>query len=337
MLRKSLLAVALVVGGMVHGGHAQDLEERYTARTGLAPHWESSLNIVYGETDPKSPDQSERLVSLDIYVPIGLPPGVLIPTVIMVHGGAWQSGDKSNPTMTDYKVPFFTGNGFVYVCINYELSPAIMHPVHVLDVAQAINWVLEHGAVYHIDPHQLNLLGHSAGAHLAALATVKQVYRTRAGITDPKPIKRSILLDGTYDLPYRWEGEENRGDKRYIATAFGNDLTILEEASPIYFIGPEDRLTAPATLIFFRGTRSRWHEEISLRAALRANNIPTGSVFVTNTSHADINSAVGVPGSPMNDIILRFLYGASPESLDGIIGPTVIPPELQEDTGTIGE
>ena len=56
-----------------------------------------------------------------------------LPALVYYHGGGWVIGDKAN-RITD-KVNLFTRAGYVFVSINYRLSPAYVHPAHIDDVA----------------------------------------------------------------------------------------------------------------------------------------------------------------------------------------------------------
>jgi acetyl esterase/lipase len=112
--------------------------------------------IVIAGVDP-------NLLSLDVYAPAKAKD---LPVVLMIHGGGWANGDKANRDVGTNKARYFTAQGYVYVSINYRLSPAVQHPTHIEDVASAVSWVLENIATYGGDPARLTLMGHSAGAHL---------------------------------------------------------------------------------------------------------------------------------------------------------------------------
>ena len=109
----------------------------------------------------------------------------------MIHGGGWRTGDKANQSQRRQKATFFAGNGFVYVSVNYRLSPAVRHPAHVEDVAKALSWIVDHIASYGGDPKRIFLMGHSAGAHLAALVTADKTYLTKLG-------KSPAMLSGVF-------------------------------------------------------------------------------------------------------------------------------------------
>ena len=86
------------------------------------------------------------------------------PLIVFIHGGAWQSGDKSmvpNPSE-------FTRRGYVLASINYRLSGEAPHPAQIEDCKTAINWLRAHAKVFKIDSNHIGVWGISAGGHLAA-------------------------------------------------------------------------------------------------------------------------------------------------------------------------
>ncbi len=113
-------------------------------------------NIPYAEP------AHERQV-LDVYSP---PNAKNLPVVFWIHGGGWQAGDKSD---VQIKPQVFMDKGFVFVSTNYRLLPSVDMATIVRDVAKSIRWVHDHIAEYGGDPKRLFIMGHSAGAQLAAL------------------------------------------------------------------------------------------------------------------------------------------------------------------------
>ena len=131
---------------------------------------------------------------LDIHVP--LEANQNNPVIIYVHGGGWKSGDKSEWDIP--KIEYFCNLGYICVSINYRLSPEVKHPTHIQDVANAINWVEDNISLYGGNSSEMVLIGHSAGAHLVALAVTNQKYIEQAGV-DIFNIKKACILDaGAY-------------------------------------------------------------------------------------------------------------------------------------------
>src|SRR5215208_2901531 len=150
MYRFSLLLLAAVLSGV----RAQDVKR----------------NIPYVEKG------HERQV-LDVYSP---PNAKNLPVVFWIHGGGWQAGDK---TGVQIKPKVFVEKGFVFVSTNYRLLPNVDMATIVRDVAKSIRWVHDHIAEHGGDPKRLLVMGHSAGAQLAAILCTDHRYIKAEGLS----------------------------------------------------------------------------------------------------------------------------------------------------------
>src|SRR5437868_12589918 len=145
-------------------------------------------NIPY--VDPAG----ERQV-LDVY---SSPHAKNLPVVFWIHGGGWQTGDK---TSVQIKPQAFMDKGFVFVSTNYRLLPHVDMGTIVRDIAKSIHWVHDHIAEYGGDPQRLLIMGHSAGAQLAALVCTDDRFLKVEGLS-LAIIKGCVPVDGdTYDVP----------------------------------------------------------------------------------------------------------------------------------------
>ena len=102
----------------------------------------------------------------DVYLPESDPPSEGRPVVVVIHGGAWISGDKW--TLEGYS-RLLARHGFAVVTINYRHAPKHKFPKQVDDVRQALIWTTENAERFSINLDQLGLFGYSAGGHLAAM------------------------------------------------------------------------------------------------------------------------------------------------------------------------
>lgn len=89
------------------------------------------------------------------------------PAVIVIHGGGWDSRDKSDFPQWD---AWLTQQGYAVFDIQYRLHPQPNWQTATGDVKCAIGWVKRNAAKYGVDAGRLALLGRSAGGHLALLA-----------------------------------------------------------------------------------------------------------------------------------------------------------------------
>src|SRR5262245_41294645 len=136
----------------------------------------------------------ERQV-LDVYAP----PGAKGRSVVFwIHGGGWQVGDKAD---VQVKPKAFVEKGFVFVSTNYRLLPDVDMRTIIRDVAKSIRWVHDHITEYGGDPNRLLVMGHSAGAQLAALICTDEKYLQDEGLS-LSIVKGCVPVDGdTFDVP----------------------------------------------------------------------------------------------------------------------------------------
>jgi len=113
------------------------------------------------------------------------------PVVVYFHGGYWRTGSaRENNFIAE---PFAAAGGCVLL-VNYDLCPTVSIGHIVAQARRAITWAHEHAEEYGGDGRRLHLLGHSAGAHLIAMALADD---------DEVPldaIAGATLVSGIYDL-----------------------------------------------------------------------------------------------------------------------------------------
>ncbi len=241
---------------------------------------------------------------LDLHLPEKTPEQPR-PVFILIHGGGWQAGDKANANFARAKVRWLLDSGYLVASVNYRLSPAVEHPAHVEDVCRAVAWVQKHVSKHGGDPERLYLLGHSAGAHLAALAAV-DAPRLKAAGADPASIRGAVLLDGAgYDIPRQYpllrEGSVLQSMYRQ---AFTDDPAKQRDASPVH------RVTAkppPFLILYVSQRRDAARQARLLAEALREKGGRAEIAAIPGKSHATINADCGKPGDPVTAAIEKFL------------------------------
>jgi len=133
---------------------------------------------------------------LDVLVPQDLKPGETRPVVLFFYGGSWASGSR---TQYRFAGEALTSKGFVAVIADYRLYPTVKFPAFQTDAALALRWTVDHIAQYGGDSDAIFIMGHSAGAHMAALLAVDPSYARAAGVADGA-IKGVIGLAGPYAM-----------------------------------------------------------------------------------------------------------------------------------------
>lgn len=248
-----------------------------------------------------------NLLSLDIYRPDALAAKSL-PVVVMVHGGGWALGDKGNASVGIDKARFFNANGFVYVSVNYRLSPSVKHPAHAEDVASAVAWVFTHIAEYGGDPDRVTLMGHSAGAHLAALVATDGRYLAEHGKSASR-LAGVILLDTAgLDIPRNLEEfSEAKAARVLYETAFGKNRETWIEASPVTYVKAGKKL--PRFLVFYTNRKSASVLSRAFAQAVRAAGGSASAVLATGKTHKTMNSDIGGGEDGPSRLILDFIAG----------------------------
>jgi acetyl esterase/lipase len=253
-----------------------------------------NISYVAGGTD--------SLNALDIYGPRW---GRRHPVVIFIHGGSYTEGDKLSEAGAKPKT--FTAAGYVFVSVNYRLSPAVQHPTHIQDVAKAIAWVRANIQRYHGDSTRLFVLGHSSGASLAALIATNERFLQAEGM-DLSSLSGAILLDGSaYDIPRRFAEDTN--DARRLRPIIGSDPEAWKDASALYHCEPNKGI--PPFLIVHLTTRpSSSAQALALGSALEAAGTRVIMKPVSTVSHYRLNLDLGLDKDPVTADVFAFIGSA---------------------------
>ncbi|MFW5804653.1 MAG: alpha/beta hydrolase, partial [bacterium] len=189
-------------------------------------HWNGVriFNDISYLDDNKKQDSQSKAHLLDIYQPEDCQN---CPVIVYIHGGTWVLGDKGG---LSYKAKSFTSQGYIYISINYRLSPDHQFPAHAYDVAHAFSWVKNNIQEYGGDVEQVYLMGHSAGGHLAALIALDEQYLANFNLK-PSDINGIIGIDSAaYHLPSLFSAEPK--NQYLFSWAFGDNPQDWEAASP---------------------------------------------------------------------------------------------------------
>ena len=239
------------------------------------------------------------LLSLDLYAPRE---GSGHPVVIYIHGGAWRAGDKGN---VGSKARWLTGEGFVFASVNYRLSPAVTYPIHAQDVARAVAWIHRHVEPYGGDGHKLLLMGHSAGAHLAALVAVHPRFLADAGVP-AEAIRGCAPLD-TAAFDFELYVEQSPERRAMVEQAFGRDAAAWRDASPTRHVVPATERRLPPMLLTYCAHRPDGRvQNQRLADALRAAGHTADVHAAPDRDHASINRRLGEPNDEPSRVMLAF-------------------------------
>lgn len=244
-------------------------------------------------------------------------PEARAPLVLFIHGGAWTAGDKR--TAAGSKAEHFTANGIAFASVNYRLVPEVDVAEQARDIARATAWLRKDAARLGFDPDRIVLMGHSAGAHLAALLATDPSYMVDAGVPFGA-IRGAVLLDGAgYDIPERMR-DAGLFERRLYARAFGDDPEQWRRLSPAEHAA---RPNAKGWLLLHvQSRRDSQAQADALAEVLRAAG-SNASVRGFDSDHGRLNRDLGQPGDPATSAVDSFLescFGRKPEELRGTCG-----------------
>jgi acetyl esterase/lipase len=257
-------------------------------------------NMAYGD-DPQH--------RLDVYVPDAVavadrasapdrvsPAGR--PLVVFWHGGRWSYGDKS-----DYRFvgAALAGLGYVAVLPNYRHYPQVKMPGFMEDAARAAVWAAAHASDFGADANRLYLMGHSAGAHMAALVTLDPRYFAATGA--PVPTVAGVIgLSGPYDFLPLLEAD--------VQDMFGPP-EIYPDSQPINFVRAD---APPMLLVHGLNDDTVWPKNSrNLASALSARGVPVTFKLYPHLDHADTVAAMSLPArgrAPTVADIAAFVRGS---------------------------
>ncbi len=232
----------------------------------------SLSDLPYG-SDPKQ--------RLDVYLPDS-PDNA--PLIVMVHGGGWRFGDKSNEPVWRNKVAHWTALGAVVVSVNYRLLPQAGPLEQAQDVARALAYIQTKAPQWGAHPQKLVLMGHSAGGHLVSLlsADPSLAWDLGAHIWLATVSLDSAVLDTQKIMAHR--------PSKLYAQAFGADPAYWEQVSPIARLQP----TAPPMLLVCSSRRARPCPQAQSFANRLTSLGGSARILPINMSHRSINEAIGL-------------------------------------------
>jgi arylformamidase len=133
-------------------------------------------DILYGASESES---------LDLYRPLHADRPSL---VVFIHGGYWQAVSR------EQNAQFAAGlvsRGFAVANLDYGLCPQTPLAEGVVQIRQALNFLVAQSDALNIDASRMNLVGHSAGAYFAAMM---------AADNQAPAIRSVLLISGIFDL-----------------------------------------------------------------------------------------------------------------------------------------
>lgn len=238
--------------------------------------------------------------TLDVYAPTE---GKNHPVIVWIHGGGWQRGDKTD---IQTKPRAFVDQGFVFVSTNYRFVPTVTIKQMAGDVAKAIRWTHDHAEGYGGAPDTIVVMGHSAGAQLAALVCTDDRYLKTEGLS-LSVIKGCVPVDGdTYDVPMQIQTVEQRRADIY-KSKFG-DAERQKDLSPVTHVAKGKNIP-PFLILHVADHPETKAQSQRLAKALRGVGVAANAYPAEGKTHGTINADLGLPDDKPTQALFQFLGG----------------------------
>ncbi|MEP3050575.1 MAG: alpha/beta fold hydrolase [Erythrobacter sp.] len=245
---------------------------------------------------------ADRRQVLDYYEPVDGPQTYrwdeLSPLVIFIHGGGWKLGDHKT---VHSKAAHFTQAGYAFASTGYRVVPDVRVEDQVRDVAAGIDAIRARAGDFGFDPNRIVLIGHSSGAHVAALISTDPQFAGDAF----SAISGVILLDGAgYEIASSM-AQARAPSRRLYTDVFGSDPARQSALSPVTHVGGPD---APNWLALYVSDRERSKDQSNLLVS-QLNNEGANAVAVAieDSGHAKLNRQLGTSEDAATELVDAFL------------------------------
>ncbi len=256
----------------------------------------------------------EKDLQLDVYSPTNETSNNGA-SVIVVHGGSWSSGRRSD--FPQWNI-WLAGQGYTVFDVDYRLAPP-NYLTATGDVKCAVRWVKNHAAEFRISPDRIALLGRSAGAHLALLAAYSagdarlpascEDEKTNATVRAIVSFYAPTALLWDYDNPANESVINGPLTLRNFLGGNPHDSVEVRQryvlASPVAHVSNQ----TPPTLLIHGGRDQLVREENMwfLAETLKAADVPHQTIFIPYAQHGFDYNFNGFGSQIVEPVVLDFL------------------------------
>jgi len=229
----TILWCLLIVGSVglrdTYGSDPKESDKKPEGQEGLVGQYE--IRIVT-DLEYLGPNRNDRC---DLYIPTDAAEVDRFPGIVIIHGGGWEGGDKSDDREKNIATTL-ARHGYVCMSINYVLAqqdrPA--WPQSIYDCKTAVQFLRAHADRYQIDRDHIGVIGGSAGGHLSAMVGLTG---PESGLDPPGPYKNvssrvqaAVPMYGIHNLR-TWR--ERAMVEKYLGAPEQEDPVRWDAASPI--------------------------------------------------------------------------------------------------------
>jgi acetyl esterase/lipase len=242
-----------------------------------------------------------------------------VPALVAVHGGGWVAGARN---AFQYWGPYLAARGIATFAISYRLATKTkMFPEAVQDVLAGVQFLRGKAGSFGVDPARIGLLGASAGAHLAALATLSGKkftggYPQDAFAAVDAGVKALVGVYGIYDATAMWtnyqlQGGRDNNFQKFMGAAPMESRQLYFDASPISYATFANNAIG---VLLVTGTEDalvdRRTQTDPFELALKQAGFFVRPVIVPGAPHYWMNDPIDEPGSFSGFLaprLMRFL------------------------------
>jgi acetyl esterase/lipase len=237
---------------------------------------------------------------LDIYRPAAGDRGG--PIAMFIYGGGWRSGDRATYGFVGAAL---AARGITTVIADYRLFPEVKFPAFVEDAARAYAWVSANLASGGGRRRPIVLIGHSAGAYIAAMLALDEHFLAAAGVA-----QRPAGLVGLAG-PYAFDPTTFPTTAEIFKPAASAD-----DARPVALVRPD----APRTLLVHGLTDDtvQLYNTRELASALLAVGADVRKIEYAGIGHMGLVLAISRPfrwRAPVLREIAEFIRSAEPNKI----------------------
>lgn len=195
----------------------------------------------------------ERALTADVYYPKKKIKGNY-PGVVLIHGGGWRSGDKSQTVSMAIAL---ANAGYVAVCVEYRLLLEAKFPEAVYDIKSAIRWMRANSKKFNLNGNKIATLGMSAGGQLATLVGFtnfnKELEDTIGNPKQSSEIQAVVNIDGTLSFHHP-ESQEGKATELWLNGTYEENPKVWELASPLDHVSKNS-----PPIVFINSSIPRFH------------------------------------------------------------------------------
>ena len=218
-------------------------------------------------------------LKLDIHRPA--PSSAKPPIAVFFYGGSWRNGDRAEYAFVGDAL---ASRGILAVIPDYRVFPQARFPEFEFDAAHAVRWVFDHAEELGGDQQRIFVVGHSAGAQIAALLGTDQHYLASTGLK-PKDLAGIVGIAGPYDFLPLTDPD--------LVEVFG-EKKDWPASQPVNFVEGDE---PPFLLLQGLADKVVWlRNSTSLQSRLSKVDVPVRLITYPSIGHFRIAAAFRFPG-----------------------------------------